>query len=193
MNTETALESREFQRCGLILYFIGTMHSLNNASLSVLDLWVIDIATVAQRIQMSDGIFCGFVADQIAVRIVIVTCDYCALCIHDGHYIVLKIGDVVVENTIVLQRIGIAIGIVEEVQRIAAKSFPQQSATGIIVSVLNTVDRFAGSQTVGIIGVADGIGSIAGGGQSATLCPCECPAGGVARYRVRYSSKLGQF
>ena len=148
MNTETALESREFQRCGLILYFIGTMHSLNNASLSVLDLWVIDIATVAQRIQMSDGIFCGFVADQIAVRIVIVTCDYCALCIHDGHYIVLKIGDVVVENTIVLQRIGIAIGIVEEVQGVTAKGFSQQSATGIVVGVFNTVDCFGSANAI---------------------------------------------
>ena len=39
--------------------------------------------------------------------------------------------------------------------------------------------------TVRIIGIADGIGAIAGGGQSATLCPCERPpcsvivAGGV--------------
>ena len=57
ISTKTALESQGFQGCGLILYFIGTMHSLNNASLSVLDLWVIDIATVANRIQMSDGVF----------------------------------------------------------------------------------------------------------------------------------------
>ena len=127
------------------------------------------------------------IADQIAVRIVIVTCDYRALCIHDGHYITLKIGDVVVENTIVLQRIGIAVGIIEEVQGVTAEAFPQQFTTGIIIGVLNSVDRFAGSQTVRVIGVADGIGSIAGGGQSAPLCPCECPtvtvvvAGGIAR------------
>ena len=81
---------------------------------------------------MSDGVFRRFVADQIAVRIVIVTCDYRALSVYNGHYIALKIGDVVVENTIVLQRIGIAIGIVEEVQSIAVEAFPQQSPTGII-------------------------------------------------------------
>ena len=111
---------------------------------------------------MSDGIFCRFVADQIAIGIILIACNYCALCIHDGHYITLKIGDVVVENTIVLQRIGIAIGIVEEVQGVAAKAFPQQFTTGIIIGVLNSVDRFAGSQTVRVIGVADGIGAVAG-------------------------------
>ena len=106
ISTKTALESQGFQGCALMFYFMEAMHSLNNASLSVLDLWVIDIATIANRIQMSDGIFCRFVADQIAVRIVIVTCDYCALCIHNRHYIALQVGDVVAENTIVLQRIG---------------------------------------------------------------------------------------
>ena len=127
------------------------------------------------------------IADQIAVESIRIACNYCALCIHDGHYIALKVGDVVVENTIVLQCIGIAIGIIEEVQGVAAKAFPQQFTTGIIIGVLNSVDRFAGSQTVRVIGVADGIGSIAGGGQSAPLCPCECPtvtvvvAGGIAR------------
>ena len=135
---------------------------------------------------MPDGIFRRFVADQIAVRIVIVTCDYRALSVYNGHHIALKIGDVIVENTIIFQCIGIAIGIIEEVQGVAAKAFPQQFTTGIIIGVLNSVDRFAGSQTVRVIGVADGIGSIAGGGQSATLCPCERPtvtvivAGGVA-------------
>ena len=74
---------------------------------------------------MSDGVFRKFVADQIAVRIVIVTRDYCALCIHDRHHVTLQVGDVVVENTIVLQCIGIAIGIVEEVQGVTAKGFPQ--------------------------------------------------------------------
>ena len=127
------------------------------------------------------------IADQIAVESKRIACNYCALCIHDGHYIALKVGDVVVENTIVLQRIGIAIGIIEEVQGVAAKAFPQQFTTGIIVGVLNTVDRFRSTEPIRIIGIADGIGAIAGGGQSAPLCPCECPtvtvvvAGGIAR------------
>ena len=102
------------------------------------------------------------IADQIAVRIVIVTCDYRALSVYNGHHVTLQVGDVIVENTIVLQCIGIAIGIVEEVQSIAVEAFPQQFTTGIIIGVLNSVDRFAGSQTVRVIGVADGIGSIAG-------------------------------
>ena len=86
----------------------------------------------------------------------------------------------------VLYGICVAVGIVEEVQRIAAKSFPQQSATGIIVSVLNSVDHLTGSQTVGIIGIADGIRSIAGICEPSALRPCECPpcavvvAGGIA-------------
>ena len=135
---------------------------------------------------MSDGIFRRFVADQIAVWIVIVTCDYRALSVYNGHYIALKIGDVVVENTIVLQRIGIAVGIVEEVQGVAAKAFPQQFTTGIIVGVLNTVDCLTGSQTVGIIGVADSIGAVAGICEPSALRPCERPtvtvivAGGIA-------------
>ena len=127
------------------------------------------------------------IADQIAVESIRIACNYCALCIHDGHYIALKIGDVVVENTIVLQRIGIAIGIVEEVQGVTAKAFTQQFTTGIIVGVLNTVDCLTGSQTVGVIGVADGISAIAGGGQSATLCPCECPTGIIVVTRNKLS------
>ena len=50
------------------------------------------------------------------------------------------IGDVVVENTIVPQRIGIAIGIVEEVQGVAAEAFPQQFTTGIIADALNAIN-----------------------------------------------------
>ena len=125
---------------------------------------------------MSDGIFCRFVADQIAVGIILIACNNCTLCIHDGHYIALKIGDVVVENTIVLQRIGIAIGIVEEVHGVTAEAFPQQFTTGIIIGVLNTIDCLSGSQTVCVIGVADGIRSIAGVCKPSALCPCERPS-----------------
>ena len=90
---------------------------------------------------MSDGVFRRFVADQVAIGIVVVTCDYVALCIHDGHYIALKVGDVIVERAIVLQCIGVSARIVEEVQGVAAKAFPQQFTTGIIVSVLGAIDR----------------------------------------------------
>ena len=139
------------------------------------------------------------IADQIAVESIRIACNYCALCIHNRHYITLKIGDVVVENTIALQRIGIAIGIVEEVQGVTAKGFSQQFTTGIIIGVLYTVDRFRSTEPIRIICVADGIGAIAGVCKPSALRPCERPtvtvivAGGVARYRVRYSSKLGQF
>ena len=65
------------------------------------------------------------IADQIAVESIRIACNYCALCIHDGHHITLQICDVIVERAIVLQRIGIAIGIVEEVQSITAEAFPR--------------------------------------------------------------------
>ncbi|MEE1327184.1 MAG: hypothetical protein UHS47_01410 [Oscillospiraceae bacterium] len=82
------------------------------------------------------------IADQIAVESIRIACNYCALCIHDGHHVTLKVGDVIVERAIVLQRIGNSVGIVEEVQRIAAEAFPQQSATGILRSVFNAIDYF---------------------------------------------------
>ena len=91
-------------------------------------------------------------------------CDYCTLCIRNGHYVALKVGDVIVEDTIVLQRIGIAMGIVEEVHGVTTEAFPQQLAAGVIVAVHNTVDCLTGSQTVCVIGVADGIGAVVGGG-----------------------------
>lgn len=76
------------------------------------------------------------IADQIAVESIRIACNYCALCIHDGHYIALKVGDVIVENTIVLQCIGIAVGIIEEVHGVTAKGFSQQSATCVIAGIL---------------------------------------------------------
>ena len=45
---------------------------------------------------MSDGIFCRFVADQIAIGVIRMACNYCAVCIHDGHDIALKNLNVVV-------------------------------------------------------------------------------------------------
>ena len=63
---------------------------------------------------MSDGILCGFTADQIAIGVVFITCDYVALCIHDGHHIALKIGNVIVNCIVVLQSIGIAERVVGE-------------------------------------------------------------------------------
>ena len=65
------------------------------------------------------------IADQIAVESIRIACNYCALCIHDGHYIALKIGDVVVQGAVVLYGICVAIGIIEEIQRIVSKSFSQ--------------------------------------------------------------------
>ena len=59
-----------------------------------------------------------FIADQIAVRVVIVTCDYRALSVYNGHHVTLQVCDVIVERAIVLQCIGIAVGIIEEVQSI---------------------------------------------------------------------------
>ena len=125
---------------------------------------------------MSDGIFRRFVADQIAVRIVIVTCDYVALCIHDGHYIALKVGDVIVERAIVLQCIGVSARIVEEVRGVTAEAFPQQFTTGIIVGMLGAIYGLSGSQTIGIVSVADGIGAVAGICEPSALRLCECPA-----------------
>lgn len=55
-------------------------------------------------------------------------------------------------------------GIVEEVHGVTTEAFPQQLAAGVIVAVQNTVDCLTGSQTVCVIGVADGIGAVVGGG-----------------------------
>ena len=43
------------------------------------------------------------IADQIAVESIRIACNYCALCIHDGHYIALKIGDVVIRRAVVFE------------------------------------------------------------------------------------------
>ena len=59
--------------------------------------------------------------------------------IYQGYYVALQVGDIVVNRAIVLQRVRSAVGIIEEVQGIAAIGFPQQLITGIVISMSNSV------------------------------------------------------
>ena len=91
----------------------------------------------------------------------------------------MQIGDVVIQCAIVLQRVGRAICIIEEVQGIAAVGFPEQLAAGIEVCVLDPVHSFGGADSVSIVGKTQILRAAGGGFQPFALAPGEGPAGTV--------------
>ena len=119
---------------------------------------------------VAEGIVCGHGAgagNQIAVRVVAVLGDVGAAAVHNPHHVTLQIGDVVVEGSVVLQRIGSAVGIVEEVQGVAAVGLSQKFATGIVIGMLDPVHGFGGSDAVSIVGKAQILRAVGGGLQIA--------------------------
>ena len=95
---------------------------------------------------VAQGIVCGHGAgtgNQIAVGIVAVFGNVGAAAVHDPHHIALEVCDVIVEGSIVFQRIRCSGGIVEEVQSVAAVGFPEQLAAGIFFILYGTFCRTA--------------------------------------------------
>ena len=64
----------------------------------------------------------------------------------------MQVCNVIVESAVVLEGIGTAICIVEEVQGVAAVGFPEKLITGIVISVDNSINGFRQSLTIGIVG-----------------------------------------
>ena len=64
----------------------------------------------------------------------------------------MQVCNVIVEGAVVLQRVGGTIGIVEEVQGVAAIGFSQKLITGIIISVDNSIDCLGQPLAVRIVG-----------------------------------------
>ena len=91
----------------------------------------------------------------------------------------MQIGDVVVEGSIVFQRIRCSGGIVEEVQSVAAVGFPEQFPTGIEVRVLDPVHGFGGADSVSIVGKTQILRAVGGGFQPFALAPGEGPGGAI--------------
>ena len=78
-----------------------------------------------------------------------------------------------------VQRIGMSVGIIEEVQRITAVSLSQKLASGIVIGMLSAVDCLGGTDSICIISVADGVSASAGSCESAALLPSEGPPGAI--------------
>lgn len=60
-----------------------------------------------------------------------------------------------------------------------SKSFSQQFPAGIVVAVFSAVDDFAGSQTVGIVGIADVLGAAGCRSKLPSVLPGKTPQGAV--------------
>ena len=135
-------------------------------------LLVVYVATVAQGVDHAEGIskHSGG-AQNVAIRVIFVAHNNCARSVHDGHYVTLEIGDVIVGSTVVLQRIGLSAGGVEEVEGIASISLPEEFTAGVHVGMLHAVDGFTCTDTVGIIGVAYVGRSVAGGCKLSAIRP----------------------
>ena len=122
------------------------------------------VPSIAQGISRGHGAGAG---NQVAVGIVAVLGDVGAAAVHNPHHVTLQIGDVVVEGSVVLQRIGSAVGIVEEVQGVAAVGFPEQFAAGIVIGMLDPVHGFGGADAVSIVGKTQVLRAVGGGLQIA--------------------------
>ena len=134
---------------------------------------VVDIPTVAQRVDICQRAGCG---NDLAIGVVVVACDNVLAGVHNPHHVPLQVGDVVVRRAVVLHGIGCTIGIIEEVNGIGSPGHAHQPAAGIIIAVRDTIYRLAGSQAVCIVGEAQAVGSVGGRRQTSTVDPGKVPA-----------------
>ena len=95
------------------------------------------------------------------------------------HYVTLEVGDIIVHCAIVLHGIGRTIGIIEEVNGIAAPGHAHQLTAGVVVAVGGAVHGLAGSQSAGIIGEAQAVGSVGSRRQTSTVDPGKVPASAI--------------
>ena len=92
----------------------------------------------------------------------------------------MQIGNVIVDRAVVLHGIGCTIGIVEEVNGIVAPGHAHQLTAGVVVAVGGAVHGLAGSQSAGIVGEAQAVGSVGGRCQAPAVLPRHCPPGAIA-------------
>ena len=119
-------------------------------------LGVVDVATVAQGVIPAHG---GSLAagggQHITPGIVGVGDDPVAVRIHDGHHVTLQIGDVVVEDRlVVVDGDGFALGIVGEVHLDAVHRHLRQLTTQVHILVSSVAFDALGAQTVCVVGEA---------------------------------------
>ena len=137
---------------------------------------VIDVPTIPQGVDACQGSRCR---DDLAIGIVVIAGHHRTTGVHNAHYVALEIGDVIVHRAVVLHGVGCTIGIIEEVNGIGSPGHAHQLAAGVVVVVGSAVHGLAGSQSAGIIGEAQAVGPIGGGGQISTVDPGKVPAGAV--------------
>ena len=91
----------------------------------------------------------------------------------------MEIGDVIVSGAIVLQRIRMTTGTIEEIQNIIAIGFPYELTAGVEVVMGHAIDNLARSQTTGIVCVGNVRGAIVRRSEAPSILPSECPTGAV--------------
>ena len=117
---------------------------------------------------------------NLAIGILVIACHHRAIGIYNTHHVALQVGDVIVHRAVVLHGIGQAALIVEEVEDICSPAHAHQLAAGVVVAVGSAVHSLAGSQSAGIIGEAQAVGSVGGRRQAPAVLPRHCPPGAVA-------------
>ena len=138
---------------------------------------VVDVPTVAQGVDACQSASSG---DDLAIGIVVIAGRHRTAGVHNAHYVALEIGDVIVHRAIVLHGVGCTIGIIEEVNGIGSPGHAHQLAAGVVVAVGGAVHGLAGSQSAGIVGEAQAVGSVGGRCQAPAVLPRHCPPGAIA-------------
>ena len=142
-----------------------------------IQLCIIVVAAVAQGVDLGHIAGCG---EDIAVGVILIAGNSFTIFIHQIHYIALQVGDVIVGGAIILQRIRVTVGIIREIQEVAAVAFPQQLAAGIEIIVGSAAaDGFLGAQAVGVVLKGKRSACAACGGKLAAIFPGKGIAGAV--------------
>lgn len=112
---------------------------------------------------------------QLAPGVVVVIHHGGAGGVDDTDYITLGICDVVIGggNAVngVVQNIGVAVGVIQEIQGGVSVGLPQQLSAGIGVVVGHAVDGFVGSQAVDVVLIAVGLSAHGSGVQLPAIDP----------------------
>ena len=143
---------------------------------------IIDISAVAQRVI---GAQCRGQAaggrQQFAPGIIAVPDNLCATAIQDCNYVALQICCVVIGGTIVNHRHGMPVGIVVEMQGVAANGHMGQLAVVVEIVVGGCAVGTLGTHAIGIVSEVPGGAALGHAGKLPAVDPCIVPCAVIGR------------
>ena len=148
---------------------------------------IVVIPTIPNRVQICDISAYG---KDIAPGVIGVTALGGPPAADDRNDVALEIQDVVVHSAVVIQRIGLAGVIVDDIHHVAAPGLLHHLAVLSQVVAGHTVNGLAVSDASQIIGITDNMAALGGFGQLPSVGPAQAPVTGAIVPNIRVANGI---